>query len=244
MGNLTLQAGAGAISASIDPRLQIAVVRVRCWAPDLATAISSACPDVGVSLMEWRPRSITAREGGTQEGYDVECNLEGPTSSGATGVYYTLEATTSEDDILTNANIQTLLKVYNGTITNGVLTFDTPLSNGHPNPMYGVQRYLVPGAIWIQRFTIPALTADFVHDLATIQHPPGDNLPATAGNQNWLFIRCRGTQRGNCWECEKAWQLSGPRGFIPEMYPLPEQSDASGAGLGARGGNGLSTGSL
>ena len=47
----------------------------------------------------------------------------------------------------------------------------------------------------------------------TLSAPPG-----TTGGRNWLCVRVRGRQRGNIWQMSTSYAMSGPYGWVQEMY--------------------------
>ena len=78
MGVLTLWAGSGSLTGSLDPKLGIVAIKIKCDAPDITTAVTGAIPDIGVAgLVEWQPRTFERRAGGENDGYDVFITVEG-----------------------------------------------------------------------------------------------------------------------------------------------------------------------
>lgn len=242
MSVLTLGAGAESLTGSKDPKLGIIALRLKCRADDLLTAITGALPAFGVNgLVESQPRTWKRSEAGDHAGYDVECTLEGHLApDSADGVEYSLEGTTSEDAIETHPDYAALLSIYGGEEDDngkgkwpkelregaeidvslaGFSTVDLADTGGAAprNPMHGVDSYLVPGLTWTRKSARPTLPADLIDSLGTIDDPPGDP-PQFSGARNWLKIRVRATFRGNIWQIEETWLLSGPAGWVLEMY--------------------------
>ena len=93
------------------------------------------------------------------------------------------------------------------------------------NPLAGVESWRVPGLIWTRNFVAPAVPAAMIQQLGTIFSTlPGNptrlqNPPGLDGSRDWLAIRARGRQRGNIWQLASSYELSGPHGWVPEMYP-------------------------
>lgn len=228
------------IGGSVDKKLGIIALRLSCWAPDLASAILSPAPDPGIAgLVEWQPRTFSRLEAGDQAGYDVECTLEGHAAPDtADDSFYELEGSTSDDPIETHWNLDVLLNVYSGKFDKSKdrAIFKKDLadpnagnavagnSSASRNPMFGVQSWSNPGMIWTRNWVAPFLPDNIVQELGTVSESlPGhprklNNPPGTAGGRNWLCVRVRGRQRGNIWQLGTSYALSGPFGWVPEMY--------------------------
>lgn len=234
MEALELQAGQSSLDGSVDPKLGIVALKLKCWAPTLLAAILAPAPAIGVGLVENQPRQFSRMPAGDEAGYEVSLTLEGHTQPDqADGEEYSLEGTTSEDPIETHPEYQALLDLYNGTedassgkakwpktISGGEQTFAGQPDGSAPeqrNPMHGVEGYLVPGLTWTRKSVSRTLPYSIIRSLGTIDNPPG-NPPELSGNRNWLKIRARATFRGNVWQIEETWLLSGPDGWVPEMY--------------------------
>src|SRR6476661_3614030 len=115
MSELVLQANAGSFDGSKDPKLGIIAIKLKCWAPDILTALNGTIPGIGVALVENQPRTFGRRAEGDQGGFDVNVTLEGHESpASAEGEEYTLEGTLSEDPIETHPEYQALLEIYGG----------------------------------------------------------------------------------------------------------------------------------
>jgi hypothetical protein len=245
---LRLQGGADSLTGSRDPKLGIVAIKLKLWAETLADAINGPLPDIGISgLVEYQPRTWTRNIAGDVGGYDVNATIEGhQTPDDANGVEYSLEGTTSDDPIESHPDYQDLLTIYGGTEgADGKAKWDKILPDGSDaqsfeyvvpgfesfthsslevagttsrrNPMHGVESYLVPGLTWTRKSVTRILHEGLIRSLGTIDTPPG-HPPELSGNRNWLKIRIRGTFRGNIWQIEESWLLSGPDGWVPEMY--------------------------
>lgn len=214
--------GADSITGSLDPKLGLLAIRLRWWAPDLTTAINGAIPwsELGL-LRENQPRTFTRKAAGDVGGYEVTSTVEGHQSpSSAAGEEFEINASTSEDKIETHPDFQLLLDSYEGTEDSQTGRAKWPKTVGEtedPNPMHGVDAYLVPGITWTRKWVATQLELGYIKRLGTIDTPPG-NPPELDGNRNWLLVRITGTWRGNIWQFSASWLLSGPRGFVPEMY--------------------------
>lgn len=224
MSALSLVAGESSLDGSLDPKLGVVAIRLKCHADDLLTAITGEVPSIGVQgLVENQPRTFARNEAGDQAGYIVEITLEGHLApDNAKGEEFTLDATTSEDPIESHPEYSALLQIYGGEedASSGKARWPKTLSAEAAdtrNPMHGVESYLVPGLVWTRRWVSLYLPPGMVRSIGTIDQPPG-SPPELSGNRNWLKVRARATWRGNIWVIEESWLLSGPDGWVPEMY--------------------------
>ena len=225
MGELILQAGNDSITGSKDPKMGISAVRVKCWASDLQAAIYGACPDIGLDLLENQPRTFTRLVAGEQAGYDVTITLEGRRAGDEAGEKWTITGTTAEDPIESHPDYAVLLETYAGSEDAGTNRAKWPKTigdNGGRNPMHGVESYLVPGLVLTRKYTADAIPAELERGLGTIDTPPSPKNTAMkvhlSGKRDWLKIRATATERGNTIEIEESWLLSGPGGWVWEMY--------------------------
>jgi len=223
MPELKLVAGSDSLTATRDPRLGIVAAKAKCYAPDLGTALFAPPLDIGIAIPEWNPRAVNRIEAGDVAGYIVILSFEGhPEPDTADGESFELEGTTSDDPIESHWNYEALLKNYKGSEdSNGRAHWKRTLidSGGVSgrNRMHGVDAWAAPGLIWNHNWVSKTLPGDIVSELGAITSPPG-NPPSLSGNRNWLCIRCRARNRGNVWQVQQSFQLSGPGGFVPEMY--------------------------
>lgn len=113
-------------------------------------------------------------------------------------------------------------------------------SKGKRNPLHGVESYLVVGAVFRVTFSTQDAPNDTLDGIGTvISQPPYWQylrIPLPKG-RNWLKLAPRITVRGNAARISMEWMLSGPYGWIKDVY---------GAAQLARGARevGLTTGSL
>lgn len=221
MSELILQAGSGSLDGSRDPLLGIVALRLKCWAPDLLTAINGTVPVIDVNLVENQPRTFSRSVAGDQGGYDVEVTLEGHTSpaSADAGESYSLEGSTDEDPIEAHPEISVLLDRYEGAEDDQGRAKWAKIygEDGARNPLHGVESYLVPSLIWSRKSVSPSFPAYLTQSLGTLDTPPG-NPPALSGRRQWFKVRVRASWRGNVWEIEESWKLTGPFGVAPELY--------------------------
>lgn len=90
-------------------------------------------------------------------------------------------------------------------------------SSPRKNPMHGVEQGPAATFTWVRRYASAILPGDLTARINTIETPPG-NPPALSGNRNWRFIGATATWRGNAWQIEEKWEMSGPLGWVPEMF--------------------------
>ena len=224
MGVLTRQAGPNSFMISRDPRLGVVAATLKCYAPDIQTALSAPPLDIGISIPEWNPRVIVENAAGSETGFDVTLSYEGhPDENAASEESFELEGAASDDPIETHWNYEVLLKNYKGKPdANGrakwprMLTDDSGKTSR--NRMHGVESWPAPGLIWNHNFVSKTLPASLVKMLGTISETVPGNPPELSGGRNWLCIRVRAKQRGNVWQIQMSYQLSGPYGAVPEMF--------------------------
>jgi hypothetical protein len=225
MGVLTIQSGPGTFTLSRDVRLGIIAAKLKCHAEDLQTALFAPAPDIGIQIPEWNPRTLDRMEAGDVAGFDVTLSYEGhPEPDKAEGESFEIEGATADDPIESHWNYEVLLKNYKGTedASSGRAKWPRTLTdaNGQKgrNRMHGVESWPSPGLIWNHNFTKAKLPESLVQELGTVSTSIPGNPPPLSGGRNWLCIRVRGKNRGNIWQLQRSWQLSGPYGWVPEMF--------------------------
>ncbi len=223
---LILGGGEDAFTSSRDSRTGIVTALQKCWAPDYASALTSpalGCPD-GITLPEWGTRKIAQDKAGRAAGYTVFVPYEGHPFPDDSGEFFEWEGSTTEDPVETHWNYEVLLANYNGREdSNGrgqwpkTLTDKSTGKSGR-NKMHGVTSWPAPGAIWNHNWVTKTFPDSIVSTLGTITTTPPGNPPAMSGGRVWLLMRIRGRQRGNVWQMQTSYMLSGPNGYVPEMY--------------------------
>lgn len=223
----TLIGGKDAINGSKDPKLGLVAIAIQWHADTLEEAITGTIPSIGLDgLVENQPRKFVGKAAGPAAGYDVTSVVEGHlTPTAADDEEFEINAATSEDKIETHPQYDLLLTAFDGTEDPQTHRGVWPRSYGNinytgkaaRNPMHGVDSYLVPGITWTRKWVAQSLKLSYIKALGTIDNPPG-NPPELDGNRSWLFVRITGTFRGNIWQFSASWLLSGPEGWIPEMY--------------------------
>lgn len=221
--SLEFQSGQNSLTVSSHPRLGIVTAIALCHAPDLVTALNAPAPDIGIAIPEWNPRQINRRPEGEQGGYDVIVSFEGHPDPDQGGESFELEGSASEDAIESHWNYQVLLKNYNGKEdANGNAHWPLTLKDGNGNKarnkMHGVTSYYRPGLIWNRNFVSRVLPGSIVNDIGVLFSNVPGNPPSLSGDREWLCVRVRARNRGNVWEIQQSWELSGPYGVAPELY--------------------------
>lgn len=218
----TLIGGPDSITGSLNPQLGLVAIAIKWNADTITEAITGAPPSIGLDMLrENQPRKFTRRPSGDVGGYEVVSIVEGhiaPTA--ATEEEFEINASTSEDKIETHPQYDLLLELYEGTEDSQTGRAQWPKTFGgydDKNPMHGVDSYLVPGLIWTRKWVAQQLDVSYIRRLGTIDNPPG-NPPTLDGRRNWLLSRITGTWRGNIWQFSASWMLSGPDGWVWEMY--------------------------
>ena len=228
MSPLIREAGENAFQSSRDPRLGIIAAKLKCHAVDYESALFAPALDIGIAIPEWNPRQIVEDVAGVAAGYHVELSYEGhPEPDKADEESFELEGTTADEPIESHWNFEVLLKNYgNGhkpdpatghMVWPRSITDATTGEKGR-NPMVGIESWAAPGLIWNHNFVASKLPETLVRQLGTIAETVPGDPPALSGNRSWICVRARGRNRGNIWQCQMSWQLSGPYGYVPEMY--------------------------
>lgn len=92
------------------------------------------------------------------------------------------------------------------------------------NPLFGVSAYLQVGVIVTITTALKALPNDLfekiglIFDLSTLVLPNNVRLPQVGRKRNWLKLAPQVRERGGILELVERYQLSGPNGWIPEIY--------------------------
>lgn len=223
MSELTIQGGPNSFVLSRDPKLGVIGAKVLFHAPDLATALLPA-PNIGVNIPEWNPRAVTRRASGTREGYDVLISYEGhPEPEKAKEESFEVDGSTSENPIETHWNLEVLLKNYKGKFdanqrAKWPLNLTDESGMKRKNRMHGVESWPEPGLVWNHNFVSQTLPENLIKTLGVITRNPPGNPPQLDEDRDWMVARIRATQRGNIWQIQVSYALSGPGGSVPEMY--------------------------
>lgn len=114
------------------------------------------------------------------------------------------------------------------------------------NPLHGEDSYLAVGAVFRVTYTTRNPPNDVLEGIGTVvERPPGWGLLNIAHprGRNWLKLAPRVRLRGNAGSYAAEWMLSGPNGWIRDVYGAAQLALGGGSSPGLATG-GLSTGSL
>jgi hypothetical protein len=80
----------------------------------------------------------------------------------------------------------------------------------------GIESYRDPKVTWTAR-TIETAIPENLNEVGDISVPDGD-VPAVAASRNWLFTGMTSRERGDVFEIDKTWELSGRGGWLERYY--------------------------
>jgi len=189
-------------------------------------------------------------------GYEVSVTYEGVEEDPNMKVFE-LDGSMAEESIKTHPKFESLKTKYGWDEALNTFSEYPPdstsggsggLSGGNsPNAtptkskMYGVESWLVAGAIFRLNYSTNGMPGGIWNGIGTVQNPPQIGrfgLPSL-GKRNWLKLAPKVKLRGNCVEITEEFMLSGPLGWFKEIYDAAQLSDGSGGGS-----SGLTTGTL
>ena len=230
------------ISGGVDKH-GIVSVTVPFYVATLSEAISYVPKlDVGLPIVS---RTFRQSEDG---GYEVTLTCEGsddnPTDEQKT---FEVDASMAEEAIKTHPKFEDLKKQFGWDESLNTFSEYLPsdtlsggLSGGSQNgsarkksKMYGVESWLVAGAIYRVTYASKTVPQSIFTGIGTVQTPPSIgkfNLP-NLGKRNWLKLAPKVRMRGNSIEIALEYMLSGPLGWFTEIYTssqLTEGADNSG----------------
>jgi hypothetical protein len=99
--------------------------------------------------------------------------------------------------------------------------------------MYGVESWLVAGAIYRVTYASKTVPQSIFSGIGTVQTPPSIgkfNLP-NLGKRNWLKLAPKVRMRGNSIEIALEYMLSGPLGWFTEIYTSSQLTEGTNSGL-------------
>ena len=111
----------------------------------------------------------------------------------------------------------------------------TALSGGSQktkkNPLFGVEHWLVIGAVFRKTYAAKTIPSGLLRGIGTIvQKPPGIEqfkIPSAAKKRNWLKLAPKIKRKGNAVEITEEYMLSGPNGWIRDIYGQAQLEGAS-----------------
>lgn len=162
----------------------------------------------------------------------------------------------NEEDIRTHPNFEAIAKKYQwdpnkeefpryltGTSASGLKASRS--SGRRLNPAYGGSAFLSPGGCLTVQFAARSVPGYVAKDIGTvIQNPPGLSKLNLSLNtkRDWLKLVPDISDRGNIFQITMTYLLSGPKGFLKDVYSLSAlqwNSDRSGPEIPSRRGFGM-----
>jgi hypothetical protein len=223
----------------------IVSITVPFYVATLSEAISYAPKlDINLPIVS---RSFRQSEDG---GYEVTLTCEGaednPTDDQRT---FELEASMSEEPIKTHPKFENLKSTFGWDESLNTFSEYLPsdsssggLASGSQNgstrkksKMYGVESWLVAGAIYRLTYASKTVPQSIFLGIGTVQTPPSIgkfNLPSL-GKRNWLKLAPKVRMRGNSIEIALEYMLSGPLGWFTEVYNASQLGESSSGSFGA-----------
>ena len=158
-------------------------------------------------------------------------------------ITFELDASMNEERIETHPSFDTLKakygwdadkRTFQETIAAGS-SGQTGLSGGNnnntiPSPLFGADSWLGVGCIFRKTYSGVTIPSDLFDNIGVIVSAPPDigqfSLPSGIKNRNWLQMAPKLSRTGNAIRISQEWMLSGPKGWIKEIYDKG-QLDAS-----------------
>jgi len=209
----------------------IATVEVPIYVATLAEALT-ALPNLGIDL-PYRSRTFSQEDDGT---FKAVLHFEGVTAQYADedSVTFELDASMNEDPIQTHPFFDTLKVRYHWdavkeqfseTLSQGGGQ-QTALSGGSQktkkNPLFGVENWLVIGAVFRKTYAAKTIPSGLLRGIGTIvDKPPGIEqfkIPSAAKKRNWIKLAPKIKRKGNAVEITEEYMLSGPNGWLRDVY--------------------------
>ena len=218
----------------------IATVEVPIFVATLSEALL-VLPDLGVGL-PYRSRTFSQEDDGT---YKVVLHFEGVTATfnEEDQVTFELDASMNEDPIQTHPFFDTLKVRYHWDVVKEQFSETLPANSGQQtalsgttqktkkNPLFGVEHWLVVGAVFRKTYAAKTIPSTLLRGIGTIiDKPPGIEqfkIPSAAKKRNWLKMAPKIKRKGNAVEITEEYMLSGPNGWIADIYG---QSQLEGTG--------------
>ena len=209
----------------------IATVEVPVFVATLAEALT-VLPNLGIGL-PFRSRNFTQEDDGT---FKVVLHFEGVTFefNDDDKVTFELDTSMNEDPIQTHPFFDTLKKRYGWDEVKEQFAETLPEQSGQQtalsgsgkkvkkNPMFGVDNWLVVGAVFRKTYAARVIPSGLLRGIGTIiDRPPGIEqfkIPSAAKKRNWLKLAPKIKRRGNAVEITEEYMLSGPNGWLRDVY--------------------------
>lgn len=211
----------------------IATVEVPIFVETLAEALT-ALPELGIQL-PYRSRNFSQEDEGT---FKVVLHFEGVTNDftfdDANKVTFELDTSMAEDPIQTHPFFDTLKTRYGWDAVKEQFAETLPESGGQQtalsgsgkknkkNPLFGVENWLVVGAVFRKTYAARDIPSALLRGIGTIvDKPPGIeqfHIPSAAKKRTWLKLAPKLKRKGNAVEITEEYMLSGPNGWIKDVY--------------------------
>jgi hypothetical protein len=209
----------------------IATVEVPIYVATLGEALN-ALPNLGIDL-PYRSRTFSQEDEGT---FKVVLHFEGVTTTfnEEDQVTFELDTSMNEDPIQTHPFFDTLKKRYHWDVVKEQFSETLPETGGQQtalsggsqktkkNPLFGVENWLVIGAVFRKTYAAKSIPASLLRGIGTIvDKPPGIEqfkIPSAAKKRNWLKVAPKIKRKGNAVEITEEYMLSGPNGWIRDIY--------------------------
>ena len=209
----------------------IATVEVPVFVDTLAEALT-VLPDLGIGL-PYRSRNFSQEDEGT---FKVVLHFEGVTVdfSDDDKVTFELDTSMAEDPIQTHPFFDTLKTRYGWDAVKEQFAETLPETSGQQtalsgsgkkikkNPLFGVENWLVVGAVFRKTYAARVIPSGILRGIGTIvDKPPGIEqfkIPSAAKKRNWLKLAPKIKRKGNAVEITEEYMLSGPNGWIKDVY--------------------------
>ena len=218
----------------------IATVEVPVFVATLGQALT-VLPDLGVGL-PYRSRNFSQEDDGT---FKVVLHFEGVPAeyNNDDNVTFELDASMNEDPIQTHPYFDALKVRYRWDAVKEQFSETLSASGGQQtalsgssqktrkNPLFGVENWLVVGAVFRKTYSAKTIPSGLLRGIGTIvDKPPGIEqfkIPSAAKKRNWLKLAPKIKRKGNAVEITEEYMLSGPNGWIRDVYG---QAQLEGAG--------------
>ena len=211
----------------------VATLDVPIFVDTLAEALT-ALPNLGIGL-PYRSRSIAQEDDG---GFKVTLHYEGVTPEftfdNPEQVTFELDTSMAEDPIQTHPFFETLKTRYAWDAAKEQFAETLPETSGEQtalsgsgkkakkNPMFGVDNWLVVGAVFRKTYAARTIPSGILRGIGTVvDKPPGIEqfkIPGAAKKRNWLKLAPKLKRKGNAVEITEEYMLSGPNGWLRDVY--------------------------
>ena len=197
----------------------------------LAEALS-VLPNLGIGL-PYRSRNFSQEDDGS---FKVVLHFEGIADDNKDDDRVTFELDTSmaEDPIQTHPFFAALKSRYGWDAVKEQFAETLPEQSGQQtalsgsgkkatkNPLFGVENWLVIGAVFRKTYAKRDIPGNLLRGIGTIvEKPPGIDqfkIPSAAKKRNWLKVAPKIKRKGNAVEITEEYMLSGPNGWIKDVY--------------------------